>query len=99
MARREGSGVRLLTRNGHDWGSRYPLIVEAVAALRVRACLIDGEAVCCDANSLAVFAKLRCRRNDQHVLLRAKRPATRTPRTPQGIADAIARHGESRTAS
>jgi ATP-dependent DNA ligase len=21
-------GIRLLTRNGHDWASRYPLIVE-----------------------------------------------------------------------
>jgi bifunctional non-homologous end joining protein LigD len=51
-------------------GPSYPLI-EAVAALRVRSCLIDGEAVCCDDNSLAVFAKLRCRRNDRHVILRA----------------------------
>src|SRR5215813_14301444 len=71
MARRDPTGVRLLTRNGHDWGPRYPLIVEAVAALRVRSCLIDGEAVCCDDNGLAVFAKLRQRRNDQRVLLRA----------------------------
>jgi bifunctional non-homologous end joining protein LigD len=71
MARRDGVGVRLLTRNGHDWVPRYPLIVEAVAALRVRSCLIDGEAVCCDDNGVAVFAKLRQRRNDRHVLLRA----------------------------
>jgi bifunctional non-homologous end joining protein LigD len=33
--------------------------------------LIDGEAVCCDDSGLAVFAKLRHRRNDQRVLLRA----------------------------
>jgi len=33
------------TRNGNDWTPRYPLIVEAVEALRVRSCLIDGEAV------------------------------------------------------
>jgi bifunctional non-homologous end joining protein LigD len=33
--------------------------------------LIDGEAVCCDDNGVAVFAKLRQRRNDQRVLLRA----------------------------
>jgi bifunctional non-homologous end joining protein LigD len=71
MARREGTGVRLLTRNGHDWGPRYPLIVESVAALRVRSCLIDGVAVCCDDSGLAVFAKLRHRRNDHHVILRA----------------------------
>jgi bifunctional non-homologous end joining protein LigD len=38
-------GIRLLTRNGHDWAPRYPLIVEAVNHLKVRSCLIDGEAV------------------------------------------------------
>ena len=32
MARRNAAGVRLLTRNGHDWASRFPLIVEAGAA-------------------------------------------------------------------
>jgi bifunctional non-homologous end joining protein LigD len=71
MARRDAAGVRLLTRNGHDWADRFPLIVEAVAALSVRSCLIDGEAVCCDANGMAVFAKLRQRRNDRHVVLYA----------------------------
>ena len=32
MARRDpvSVGIRLLTRNGHDWASRYPLIVQAV---------------------------------------------------------------------
>jgi bifunctional non-homologous end joining protein LigD len=30
MARRDPVGIRLLTRNGHDWANRYPLIVEAV---------------------------------------------------------------------
>jgi bifunctional non-homologous end joining protein LigD len=71
MARRDPTGVRLLTRNGHDWAPRYPLIIEAMAALRATSCLIDGEAVCCDANGVAVFTKLRGRRNDQHVVLRA----------------------------
>jgi bifunctional non-homologous end joining protein LigD len=44
MARRDPVGIRLLTRNGHDWSPRYPLIVEAVNRLKVRSCLIDGEA-------------------------------------------------------
>ena len=44
MARRDPVGVRLLTRNGHDWSDRYPLIVEAASGLKVRSCLIDGEA-------------------------------------------------------
>jgi ATP-dependent DNA ligase len=48
MARRDAAGVRLLTRNGHEWSARFPLIVAAVNALRVRSYPIDGEAVCCD---------------------------------------------------
>jgi len=54
MARRGPVCMRLLTRNGHDWAPRHPLIVEAVNVLRVRSCLIDGEAVVCDDNGLAV---------------------------------------------
>jgi ATP-dependent DNA ligase len=68
MARRDAAGVRLLTRNGHDWASRFPLIVEAVTALKAGSCLIDGEAVVCDDNGVAVFAKLRQRRNDRQVV-------------------------------
>ena len=41
-------GIRLMTRNGNDWSSRFPLIIQAVNQLKVRSCLIDGEAVCCD---------------------------------------------------
>ena len=33
MARRDAAGVRLLTRNGHDWTSRFPQIAAAVNAL------------------------------------------------------------------
>ena len=40
MARRGPVGIRLLTRRGNDWSSRFPLIVEAVNHLRVRSCLI-----------------------------------------------------------
>ena len=42
MAGHDPVGIRLLTRNGHDWAPR-PLIVEAVNALSLRSCLIDGE--------------------------------------------------------
>jgi hypothetical protein len=52
--RHAASGVRLLTRNGNDFTARYPLIVEAVNALPVRACVIDGEAVACDGDGLGV---------------------------------------------
>jgi bifunctional non-homologous end joining protein LigD len=69
MARRDSVGVRLLTRNGHDWADRYPAIVEAVNQLKARSCLIDGEAVVCDANGLTVFERLRYRRDDRSVFL------------------------------
>ena len=45
MVRRDGAGVRVLTRNGHDWSTRFPTIAEAASALKARSCLIDGEAV------------------------------------------------------
>ena len=69
MVRRDPVGVRLLTRNGHDWARRYPAIVEAVNQLRVRSCLIDGEAVICDENGLAVFERLRDQRGGRNVFL------------------------------
>ena len=38
MARRDpvSVGIRLLIRNGHNWASRYPLIVQAVNKLKSR---------------------------------------------------------------
>jgi bifunctional non-homologous end joining protein LigD len=71
MARRDPVGIRLLTRNGYDWAPRYPLIAEAVNALKVRSCLIDGEAVACDDNGLAVFELLREKPAGRHVFLYA----------------------------
>jgi bifunctional non-homologous end joining protein LigD len=64
MVRRDSAGVRLITRNGHDWSDRFPLIRISAAALPVRSCLIDGEAVCCDQDGVAVFQKLRIRRDN-----------------------------------
>ena len=63
MSRRDAAGVRLLTRNGHDWTSRFPQIAAAVNALRCRSCLVDGEAVCCDDAGVAIFEWLRRRAN------------------------------------
>jgi ATP-dependent DNA ligase len=69
MVRRDPAGVRLLTRNGHDWSARFPLIVQAVGALRARSCLIDGEAITYDDDGLASFELLRGRRHDRQVAL------------------------------
>ena len=59
IARRDGGGVRLLTRNGHDWVDRYPAVAAAVGKLKCRSCIIDGEVVICDANGLAIFERLQ----------------------------------------
>jgi bifunctional non-homologous end joining protein LigD len=71
MARRDSVGIRLLTRNGHDWADRYPAIVEAVNRLKARSCLIDGEAVVCDEHGLAVFEQLRRKWSGERVFLYA----------------------------
>jgi bifunctional non-homologous end joining protein LigD len=61
LAERKGSVVTLHTRKGFDLAARFPLVAEAVAKLPVKSCLIDGEAIACDANGLAVFDLLRRR--------------------------------------
>ena len=57
MARRDPAGTRLLTRKGHDWAARYPLIFEAVSRLKVRSCLIDGEAASAARGSMVASAR------------------------------------------
>jgi bifunctional non-homologous end joining protein LigD len=65
LARRDGAGVRLLTRRGIDWTTRYPAIAAAVAALACRSCLIDGEVVICGEDGIPVFDRLRYGRQPQ----------------------------------
>ena len=48
IAPQECARVKLYSRPGNDLTSRFPLIVEALARLQSRSCIIDGEAVCCD---------------------------------------------------
>jgi bifunctional non-homologous end joining protein LigD len=59
MARRDSAGVRLITRHGNDFTTRFSFIAMAVSKLPVRSCLIDGEAIVCDENGLAVFELIR----------------------------------------
>jgi bifunctional non-homologous end joining protein LigD len=63
-ARRDTDGVRLITRHGNDFTSRFPLIAKAVAALPARSCLIDGEAIVCDEKGFAVFELIRRKRTN-----------------------------------
>jgi bifunctional non-homologous end joining protein LigD len=69
MARRDAAGVRLFTRNGHDFGKRFPLVVAAIAALPASSCLIDGEAIVSNEAGLAVFELLRSWRHDHTAVL------------------------------
>jgi bifunctional non-homologous end joining protein LigD len=69
IARKNGPRVRLYSRPGNDLTHRFPLIVEALAGLRSRSCIIDGEAVGCDANSIASFNMVRYCRHDESIFL------------------------------
>ena len=53
IARKTGAQVRHYSRPGNDLTHRFPLIVETLARLRSRSCIIDGETVACDDNGVA----------------------------------------------
>jgi bifunctional non-homologous end joining protein LigD len=71
IARKDGARVRLYSRPGNDLTYRFSLIVEALARLRSRSCIIDGEAVCCDDYGVPSFDHIRYRRHDASVFLYA----------------------------
>jgi bifunctional non-homologous end joining protein LigD len=58
IARKRDGRVCLFTRNGFDWSNRYPRISETVAALGTASATIDGEAVWCAGEGLAIFERL-----------------------------------------
>src|SRR5438132_1965405 len=68
QARRAGE---VYSRPGNDRIRRFPLIVETLARLRSRSCIIDGEAVACDDNGVASFNLIRYRRHDDSTFLYA----------------------------
>jgi bifunctional non-homologous end joining protein LigD len=61
--------VRLYSRPGNDLTTRFPLLAEAIAALRSRSCIIDGEAVAVGPDGIPSFDRLRYRRRDSSVVL------------------------------
>jgi bifunctional non-homologous end joining protein LigD len=71
IARKDGARVRLYSRPGNDLTDRFPLIVEALARLPSRSCIIDGEAVACDDKGVASFDLIRHYRADERVFLYA----------------------------
>src|SRR3954447_7218657 len=59
IARKMGQRVRLYSRPGNDLTWRFPIIVNALGALRSRSCIIDGEAVACGDDGIASFDRIR----------------------------------------
>jgi bifunctional non-homologous end joining protein LigD len=58
---RAGSLVRLFTRRGFDWSERYPAISAAALRLVAQSFTLDGEAVVCGPDGVAVFDALHRR--------------------------------------
>jgi bifunctional non-homologous end joining protein LigD len=59
LARIDGGEVRLLTRRGHDWSSRFKPIAQALAKLGAAQALIDGEAVVLTDSGVSDFGRLQ----------------------------------------
>jgi bifunctional non-homologous end joining protein LigD len=70
ITRKKGAQVRR-SRPGNHLNYRFPLIVETLARLRSRSCIIDGEAVACDDNGVTSFNRVRYRRHDESIFLYA----------------------------
>lgn len=51
--------VRIITRGGHDWTSRFPAIADAATRLGVRSAILDGEAVVLDEHGRSDFGALQ----------------------------------------
>ena len=71
IAREDGERVRLYSRPGNDFTRRFLLIVETLARLCSRSCIIDGEAVACDDNGVASFDLIRNHRHNDRARCRA----------------------------
>jgi bifunctional non-homologous end joining protein LigD len=68
---RDGDRVRLFTKGGHDWTSRYPWIVETARKIKKTQFIIDGEAVVLDVRGISDFNALHSRKVDHEVQLYA----------------------------
>jgi bifunctional non-homologous end joining protein LigD len=59
LARIADGKVRMFSRNGKDWSSRFPKIEAALAALPVEQAVIDGEVVHLRPNGVSSFSALK----------------------------------------
>jgi bifunctional non-homologous end joining protein LigD len=68
---RDGSRVRLYSRNGADFTKRYPLIVQTALRIRTQQFVLDGEAVLLGVDGVSDFDGLMSRQFDNEVMLYA----------------------------
>ena len=61
----------LYTRRGYDWTERYPALAAAALEIRAQSFTLDGEAVVCGANGIAVFEALHRRGTVREAVLPA----------------------------
>jgi ATP-dependent DNA ligase len=71
IVHRDGAIVRLFTRRGYEWTGRFPSIADAAGKLRARTFTLDGEAVVCGADGIAVFDALHGQRRLREAFLYA----------------------------
>ena len=57
IARKQDQRIKLYSRPGNDLTPRFPLIVERLRGLRARSCIVDGEAVACGEDGIALFER------------------------------------------
>ncbi|MDF1631324.1 non-homologous end-joining DNA ligase [Mycoplana sp. MJR14] len=56
---KEATGVRIITRGGHDWTDRFPAITQAADAMHAKTLILDGEAVVLDKQGRSDFGALQ----------------------------------------
>src|SRR5215467_6718921 len=65
MLIREHGRVRLISRGGHDWARRFPLIVTAALKLRQEHFVLDGETVVLGPDGVSDFGALHSGRHNE----------------------------------
>ena len=66
---RDRDSVRVISRGGSDWTSRFPWIGEAALKIRIRQFVIDGEAVILGVDGISDFDALHSGRHNEEVQL------------------------------
>jgi bifunctional non-homologous end joining protein LigD len=65
---KSGDDVRLVSRKGHDWSTRFPRVVDALRKIRARDVVLDGEVCALDARGVPSFNLLQNANLDSSVV-------------------------------